>query len=53
MKKNRKSTIFLLMLIMLLLTGFSIGPIMSRVEIPKFTLLSTHNNIEIEDTMQC
>ena len=47
--KNRKSIIFLLILIALLLTGFSIGPIMSRVEIPKFRLLSTHDNIEIRE----
>ena len=47
--KNRKSIIFLLILIALLLTGFSIGPIMSKVEIPKFRLLSTHDNIEIRE----
>ena len=47
--KNRKSIIFLIILIALLLTGFSIGPIMSKVEIPKFRLLSTHDNIEIRE----
>ena len=39
--------IFFSILIIIVLTGFSLGPIMSKVETPKFKILSTFNNIEI------
>ena len=47
MIKKRNLYIFLSILIIIVLTGFSIGPIMSKVETPKFKVLSTFNNIEI------
>ena len=47
MIKKRNLYIFLSILIIMVLTGFSLGPIMSKVETPKFKILSTFNNIEI------
>ncbi len=49
MSKKRKILIFISLLGIILLTGFSVGPIMSNVEVPEFSLLSTHNNIEIRE----
>ncbi len=47
MIKKRNLYIFFSILIIIVLTGFSLGPIMSKVETPKFKILSTFNNIEI------
>ncbi len=47
MIKKRNLYIFLSILIIIVLTGVSLGPIMSKVETPKFKVLSTFNNIEI------
>ena len=47
MIKKGNLYIFLSILIIIVLTGFSLGPIMSKVETPKFKILSTFNNIEI------
>ena len=47
MIKKRNLYIFLSILIIIVLTGFSLGPIMSKVETPEFKILSTSNNIEI------
>ena len=47
MIKKRNLYIFFSILIIIVLTGFSLGPIMSKVETPKFKILSIFNNIEI------
>jgi len=47
MIKKGNLYIFLSILIIIVLAGFSLGPIMSKVETPKFKILSTFNNIEI------
>ena len=47
MNKKGNLYIFLSILIIIVLTGFSLGPIMSKVETPKFKILSTFNKIEI------
>ena len=53
MIKKRNLYIFLSILIIIVLTGFSLGPIMSKVETPKFKVLSTFNNIEIRAYKIC
>ena len=49
MIKKRKFLILLSLLLAVLMTGFSVGPIMSRVEVPEFIINLTHDNIEIRE----
>ena len=49
MTKKRKFFIFLSLILIIFITGFSVGPIMSKVEVPEFSIALACDNIEIRE----